>query len=237
MEERDEVTGLFTRGAFQAALQQAVDDGLRRNQVLALAFGDIDHFKRVNDMYGHQTGDAVLREVARRLETVVTSKGVVYRYGGEELVLILTNHSAEEALAVAERSRRAIEAEPFAGVRVSMSFGVACLPDHASDAAGLVRAADTALYDAKNHGRNLVRLAGEPAPVKPGPREPQRKAAQPGRLTDHQKAELRRRLFRGKPLECPEDGAFLQAQDITEHDSVARAFVVVCPDCGLRDVL
>ena len=117
---------------------------------------DIDHFKKVNDAHGHQAGDAVFRDVAARLESVALGKGRVYRYGGEEITIILRNHSVAEGLAVAERARRHIEKDPIHGISVSMSFGLASFPDHASDAEGLVRCADQALYDAKNRGRKTL---------------------------------------------------------------------------------
>lgn len=237
MQQRDDLTQLFSRGTFETALQEAVGEAIGKNLPLGLVLVDIDHFKTVNDTHGHPVGDAVLRELARRLESATWGKGKVYRYGGEEIAMILRNHSAEEALAVAERSRRLIEKEPIDAIPVSMSFGVACLPDHASDADSLLRAADKALYDAKDRGRNLVRLFGEPAPAKRGPREPGRKAPEAGKLTDHQRAELRRRLLRQERIECPEDGAFLEVRDISNRDSIGREFGIVCPECGLRDVL
>ena len=166
-------------------------------------------------------------------------RGRVYRYGGEEVGLILRNHSAEEAIAVAERARRQIEAEAINGIRVSMSFGVACLPDHAADVDSLIQAADKALYDAKDRGRNLVQRFGEPPPAKPGPREPERKRPEHGWLTDTQRAELRRRVLRRERIYCPEDGALLAVHDVTPHDSgsARRDFVISCPDCGMSDQL
>ena len=164
-------------------------------------------------------------------------KGRVYRYGGEEIAIILSNHSAEEALAVAERCRRHVEGGPVAGVAVSMSFGVACVPDHAADGSNLLAAADRALYDAKDRGRNLVRLSGEPAPARPGSREPERKAPEPGKLSDQQKAEFRRKLLRRQAIECPNDGVFFDVHDVTSISSVGRDFLIVCPECGLSDGL
>jgi diguanylate cyclase (GGDEF)-like protein len=117
---------------------------------------DIDHFKKINDRHGHPVGDAVLREVASRLLRVVEGKGLAFRYGGEEYAVILPNHSLDEALAVAERVRTAVEAEQAAGVSVTSSYGVAIVPSHASTVDTWLKAADDALYDAKRLGRNLV---------------------------------------------------------------------------------
>jgi diguanylate cyclase (GGDEF)-like protein len=240
LETRDALTQLFDRGAFDAALGAAFDEATREHQPLGLVFGDIDHFKKVNDTLGHQAGDAVLRQVARALERVAQGRGRVYRYGGEEFCLILPNHSIDEALAVAERARREIEAQAFdGGLRASMSFGVACLPDDADDAESLIRAADTAHYDAKNLGRNLVRRFGEPPPTTPGPREPERKLPVHGRLTEAQRTELRSQYLQGNEVRCPEDRALLRVVDVTTMDSgpPRSKFSVHCPNCGLVDQL
>ncbi len=236
-EQRDALTRLLNRGAFDAALHRGVLQAGQNKEPLSLIFADIDHFKKVNDASGHQAGDAVLLEVASRLMRVAEGKGRVYRYGGEELAILLSNHSAEEALAVAERCRRSIEATPVAGVPVTVSFRVACVPDHAPDGPSLLAAADRALYDAKDRGRNLVRLSGEPDPERPGPRVPERKAPEHGKLTERQKAEFRRRVLRRLPIECPHDGAPFDIHDVTTMDSVGRDFMIVCPECGLTDGL
>jgi diguanylate cyclase (GGDEF)-like protein len=239
LETRDALTHVFTRGAFNVALNVAFNEATREHLPLSLVFGDIDHFKRVNDTHGHQAGDAVLRQVARVLERVAQGRGRVYRYGGEEFCLILLNHSVDEALAMAERARREIEAQPIDGVRVSMSFGVACCPDDAADIDSLVRAADEAHYDAKGRGRNLVRRFGEPPPTRPGPREPERKPPAACRLTETQRTDLRRRHLQGERIRCPDDGAILRVVDVTTTDSgpARRQFAIHCPDCGLVDEL
>jgi diguanylate cyclase (GGDEF)-like protein len=198
---------------------------------------DIDHFKKVNDGGGHQAGDAVLRAVSDRLVCVTRLKGHVFRYGGEELALLLPNHSIEEGIAVAERARLTIESTPaIEGLHVTASFGVSGFPS-VIDADALIRAADTALYDAKNRGRNMVRFDGEPPPEKPGPREPERKKPEAGRLTEAQKTEMRRKLLRNQRIECPEDGAYFEVLDVTAQQSVGREFLITCPDCGLSDTL
>lgn len=199
--------------------------------------GDVDHFKKVNDTHGHQAGDGVLVEISARLNAVLHGKASVYRYGGEEIAVILPNRTAEEALAVAERCRREIEKNPIGEFAVTMSFGVACIPANASDAAGLVKSADNALYEAKNYGRNLVRLAGEPPPAEPGPRIPDRKLAVARGLTESQRTELRRRLLRHEEIECPYDGAFFKAIDITNMGDKVKHYHIDCPECGLADEL
>ena len=231
----DALTGLLMRGEFDKDAQQGLAESLKLNQPFALVMADADHFKDVNDTHGHQTGDAVLREIAIRLIHCVAGKGQVYRYGGEEMVILLPNHSVEEALAVAERCRKHIEHAPISELQISMSFGVACAPDHAPDVAQLFKAADVAVYQAKDLGRNLVRFSGEPAPTEPEQkqRQPARKAAQAGQLTEAELAEIRRKIMRREAAECPKDQAILEHQDITSMGDKGRRYLIHCPDCGL----
>lgn len=199
---------------------------------------DIDHFKAVNDTHGHAAGDLVLKGVARIIRSVVEGKGEAYRYGGEEMMTLLPNHSKEEALAVAERIRRTLESHEEQGIRVTASFGVATVGEHGNDAASLLKAADTALYDAKKRGRNLVRFFGEPEPVFPERiREPERKAPVPGGLTADQKRFLRKQYLQGRTIKCLKDLTPLEVVDITDDDSVGREFLVTCPLCGQSEEL
>ena len=152
--ERDHLTQLLARAPFEAALRKLSSDATEE-QPASLVMADIDHFKKVNDAHGHPVGDAVLIEVARRLNLVAKGKGEAYRFGGEEFAVLLANHTAEEALAVAERARRGVESSPAGGVSVTSSYGVAAVPTHASSMDQWLKAADAALYDAKHMGRNL----------------------------------------------------------------------------------
>ena len=234
MERRDGVTQLPDRAEFDAYLTSAFDEAARTEEPLSVVMADVDHFKKVNDSHGHQTGDAVLREVAARLARVVHRKGGVFRYGGEEMTFVLPNHTAAEAAIVAERARRSVESTPIQNIAVSMSFGVAAYVEHAASPNDLIAAADKALYDAKHRGRNLVRIFGEPEPAQVGPREPQRKAPEPGALSDDQKSDLRKRHLRGERIRCPKDDAYLEVHDATTVGSIGRRFLVICPDCGLQ---
>lgn len=150
----DALTGLANRRAFDAELAEA-SLALRTAGVpFALVLGDVDFFKKVNDVYGHQFGDDVLAAVARVLAGVVGTDGLAARYGGEEFALILRDVDPQWALHIADEARRAIEAltEP---VPVTMSFGVVCATE--TDLPGdLLHRADTALYEAKRAGRNRV---------------------------------------------------------------------------------
>jgi diguanylate cyclase (GGDEF)-like protein len=172
---RDAVTGLLNREAFDRELGSTIGEAADVASPVSLILADVDHFKRVNDTRGHQVGDTVLRAVSDCLDGVCHGKGRVFRFGGEEIAMILPNHTEQEALAVAERARLAVASEPIDGIAVTASFGVATSPPVPANSKDLVGAADRAMYDAKNLGRNLVRLHGEPPPQKTGPREGQRR--------------------------------------------------------------
>jgi diguanylate cyclase (GGDEF)-like protein len=119
---------------------------------------DVDHFKRLNDERGHQTGDAVLRSVGAALREDLRPFDTAARYGGEEFAVVLPGCTVEESRLVAERIRLgALASSPVSGV--TMSAGAATFPDTARDPAELVRAADTALYGAKRDGRDRLAVA------------------------------------------------------------------------------
>ncbi|HUR58585.1 MAG TPA: diguanylate cyclase [Opitutaceae bacterium] len=156
---RDELTGLLNRRELDRVLAEERERALRFGHRLALVMVDIDHFKSINDTHGHPAGDAVLREVARRLGAEVRSVDRAARFGGEEFALVLVQTDAAGALDVARRICTAIEREPvFAGeavaLNVTVSAGAAVLPDDGRTDATLVAAADKALYAAKERGRN-----------------------------------------------------------------------------------
>ena len=134
---------------------------------------DIDHFKLVNDRFGHQRGDEVLVEFRNRVTGSVRDIDTFARYGGEEFVLILPETNLEGGLAVAEKLRAATHRTPFCedGIRLTVSIGVACFPEHATATEELLRAADEALYEAKLQGRDRVVTAGPrllPLTARPG---------------------------------------------------------------------
>jgi two-component system cell cycle response regulator len=130
--------------------------------VVTLLMVDIDHFKRINDTYGHLVGDDVLREVATLLQGAVRTVDVVARYGGEEFIIVLPETNEEGAIAFAERLRERIEAQEFgrggrAGLRLTTSIGVATFPSPLVESTeDLFGRADAALYRAKADGRNRV---------------------------------------------------------------------------------
>jgi diguanylate cyclase (GGDEF)-like protein len=149
----DPLTGLANRRVFEAALNREVARAARSGAPLSLLVLDVDHFKRVNDLLGHQAGDDVLRHVGRALGGEARQTDLAARYGGEEFCVVLPDCGPAEAMVVADRLRAAIAAstEP---TQVSASAGVATMPANAVDGASLVAAADEALYAAKRQGRN-----------------------------------------------------------------------------------
>jgi diguanylate cyclase (GGDEF)-like protein len=166
---RDGLTGLYNRREFGKLLGQAIARAGRLHGTFALLLFDIDHFKKLNDTYGHPAGDAALRNTAQVFERHMREDDQAARYGGEEFAAILPGADLAGAVRLAERVREAIEASRlvFEGARlhVTVSLGVAVWPDDARDDEGLVAAADRALYGAKQGGRNRVVTAGSLPPA------------------------------------------------------------------------
>jgi two-component system cell cycle response regulator len=166
----DALTGLCNRKMFDHALQSELSRFKRQSIPFGLVFLDIDYFKRVNDTYGHQVGDHVLRAVAKRIASSMRELDIPCRYGGEEFALILPGLTATEAYAAAERVRKLIETIPPAELkgpeRITVSLGV-CSTHIVDDrqsvtAMQLIDWADQALYEAKHKGRNRVEKAQRP---------------------------------------------------------------------------
>ena len=157
----DGLTELYNHRYFQDTLRKQIDIARRYNQAISLIIIDIDFFKKFNDTYGHQAGDAVLRQVAKILKNNSRATDYVCRYGGEEMTIILPNTSAEDALFNANRICKAVAETPFHltpvdKVNVTISLGVSTFPDNAQTPQDLIEWADKGLYYAKEHGRNQV---------------------------------------------------------------------------------
>jgi len=162
MSLRDALTGLYNRRCLDQVLLEAWKTTSTRREPLSLLMIDVDHFKQINDRYGHAAGDDCLREIAQRLQRHATTLGgVVARYGGEEFVVVLAHTDAEIAQALAEALRTAVGGSPIkaavAPLWVTISTGVATALPGAKDSLGAVlKRADAALYRAKHEGRNRV---------------------------------------------------------------------------------
>ena len=159
---RDGLTKLFNHRHIFERLEEEIGRGVRYQEPLSVIMGDIDHFKDVNDTYGHGVGDKVLESVAGLLKKALRKTDILGRYGGEEFLAVLPRTPLEKAGAVAERIRRAVEGESkeASGVSVTISLGVA-LYAHGDTAASLIDKGDDCLYRAKREGRNRVVVEGE----------------------------------------------------------------------------
>jgi diguanylate cyclase (GGDEF)-like protein len=167
---RDVLTGMFNRRHFRDVFEQLLQQAHETRQPLSLMLIDLDHFKQVNDDYGHLAGDECLRALARMLNQCLASESgaVVARFGGEEFVVVLPGVASPRVLDVAERVRQHIGKEPvhYAGreIRITASIGVHSVPAGATATADeVLHYADDALYSAKNAGRNRVHAAAIPA--------------------------------------------------------------------------
>jgi diguanylate cyclase (GGDEF)-like protein/PAS domain S-box-containing protein len=150
----DSLTGLSNRHVLQESLVREVARAQRHTLDLALILIDVDHFKQINDLYGHPAGDAVLREVAQRLDDTTRAGEVLARLGGEEFAWLLPGTDADGALRAADRARNAISGEAFGEIgHLTISAGISVLADAAGEE-HLYQLADRALYEAKQHGRD-----------------------------------------------------------------------------------
>lgn len=163
----DALTQLPNRRRLETDLAKEVDISARYDRPLGFCMVDVDHFKEYNDDLGHQNADIALQALARVLSTNVRAGDVVYRYGGEEIAIIMRETDVDAALQLAERLRLAVEhhfSAPIQPRTVTISIGVAAMPVHASTGDHLVAAADHAMYEAKRAGRNKVCLASARLP-------------------------------------------------------------------------
>ena len=161
----DELTGLHNRKYLQERLEEEISRSRRYGTKLSCILFDIDYFKVVNDMYGYEWGDILLKNIANKLTAMARKEDIVTRYGDEEYLLVLPNTSEENAFLFGERFRREVEKMEFipAGEeeahRITISGGIStypCMPDVEEDANTVIRYAEHALYNAKHRGKNKI---------------------------------------------------------------------------------
>ena len=158
---RDPLTGLYNRRYLQEALAKEIDRAHRKQQFVSVIMLDVDHFKQFNDIHGHSAGDLVLSKIGAYLLSETREYDVTCRHGGEEFIIVMPDASIENSILRAEKIREGIkqlrlEYEGKKLEPISVSIGVSCFPDDSINADCLIRAADKALYQAKEKGRDCV---------------------------------------------------------------------------------
>jgi len=158
---RDGLTGLYNRRFLEGYLDKQAQFAQRKGFTMGFLMIDIDHFKKINDTYGHKAGDLILQQLARIIERSVRSSDVVIRYGGEEFLVILPEVTTKSSAQVAEKIRKTVETSSFKieggkEIKITVSVGVAELPTHSDHPWQTIKFADVALYHAKQAGRNKV---------------------------------------------------------------------------------
>jgi len=164
LSRRESLTGCFNRRAFHELFPREADRARRLGQGVSLVFLDLDHFKRINDRHGHELGDRVLQQLAARLQGIIRETDLLFRWGGEEFVILLAHTSPSDAGALAERIRGAVAERPFLGddvyppIRLTVSLGTAGTDTYPADPEVLLSRADAACYRAKQAGRDRVEV-------------------------------------------------------------------------------
>lgn len=156
---KDELTGLYLRTVFDVVLKQNIEETNRGDTSLSLLMIDIDDFKTINDAYGHLTGDHVLRKIGFTISDFARKMDFPARYGGEEFAIIMPKADVEQAFIAAERIRKIIAQLKFKEFSVTVSIGISQANRKVNTPEKLIHAADTALYEAKNKGKNCVVVA------------------------------------------------------------------------------
>jgi diguanylate cyclase (GGDEF)-like protein len=158
MANEDKLTGLYNRQHFDKLSETEFNQAKRENRKLSILFIDIDHFKDVNDTYGHDKGDEALRIVAQLIRASCRKSDYVARYGGEEIVVILPKTISRDAIQVAHDINAIIarQSKHFLGFKLTVSIGVSTFPDDGLSLKQIIKSADLALYQAKDAGRNRV---------------------------------------------------------------------------------
>ena len=160
----DSLTDLYKRNYFREFFSQTLNHSKRQNLSLAIMYLDVDYFKQVNDSFGHDVGDLLLKQFAQRLKNCVKKRDCLARWGGDEFVILLVDViSIEQVMVVADRIKKSMN-NPFicdgTTVNTSTSIGIAIFPDHANTVDDLLKRADNALYETKRKGRNGYTVYG-----------------------------------------------------------------------------
>ncbi|HYX35446.1 MAG TPA: GGDEF domain-containing protein [Oligoflexus sp.] len=163
----DDLTGLYNHRYLEQAIEREIKRAQRYDSAFCLLFIDLDDFKPINDKHGHLAGSQVLREVAQILKSTLRDVDLVFRYGGDEFVILLIESDARNGLKTAQRIRERIQYTGFsvgngATAHVTASIGVAAFPEHAQEKDRLLALADECMYESKRHGKNQVVLVGNP---------------------------------------------------------------------------
>lgn len=158
----DPLTGLYNRRFFDNVLKKELTESKRYDQRVTCLMMDIDHFKRINDTYGHETGDSVLVETATLLKALLREVDTIARWGGEEFIIMMPHTDIQNAMVPASRILKTIAEKIFTKIpdeQITVSIGLACSGENQNTPDVLVNAADLALYDAKKKGRNRIEIA------------------------------------------------------------------------------
>ncbi len=165
----DSLTRIFNRTYFELRIREETERARRYRHALTLAMVDIDHFKDINDALGHEYGDQALIELTRYLKNGLRSSDILFRYGGDELAVLMPETGLQDARMILERIVESLRRIDLKGRTLTISAGIASLPLDAHDSESLMHAADTQLYSAKQHGRNCI-MPDEATPILPDAR-------------------------------------------------------------------
>lgn len=162
--QRDFLTGFYTREHLISTLLKRIIDAKMHGAKFSILLIDIDHFKNINDKYGHLWGDEFLRFVSSTLRLTLEDKGLIFRYGGDEFVVIFSTPDIKQAFLLAKQFNMVMRNRPFLFngrlFKITISCGLATYPDDAQGAEELLKVADKALYFSKRYGRNVTTRAG-----------------------------------------------------------------------------
>jgi len=163
--QKDFLTGFYTREHLVSTLLKKIIDANMHNEKLSILLVDIDHFKKINDRYGHLWGDEFLKYVASTLRLTLEDKGTIFRYGGDEFVVLFSTSDPKQAFLLAKQFNVVMRNRPFLFngrlFKITISCGLATYPDDAPGAEGLLEQADKALYFSKRYGRNTTTRVGK----------------------------------------------------------------------------